>query len=317
MNLSMSIRVLAICRRAALVFAAFLAFERSVFAQPVSAAETLFREGKVAEQAGDWVTACRKYDESNALEAAPGLHLNLAACEERQGHLLAAARHYSAAGSMFKSGDARIPFARSRLDLVERRIPEVTLVVSGSPSSVTIDGTSVDKVQFGRPLKIDPGRHAFSIRFDAGPETLVHVDVREGESRTIALVPSDPKAVSPPQTQVPSAPPPRLLVGPSRAIGWSVLTVGAVSSVVGVVALASAVSSNATVQEHCPGASCDDVGFAAQESRNRSTNVSVLTLGAGVTSVAVGLFSLAYRPFDHFTPVVANDGAGIRFNADL
>ncbi|NOU28880.1 MAG: hypothetical protein HOO96_13330, partial [Polyangiaceae bacterium] len=48
-------------------------------------AETLFREGRKALEAGDYAVACAKFAESQRIEPAPGTLLNLAGCEERSG----------------------------------------------------------------------------------------------------------------------------------------------------------------------------------------------------------------------------------------
>src|SRR4051812_20590270 len=53
-------------------------------------AEVLFREGREAVDRGDFTTGCARFAGSLKLTQRPGPLLNLANCEEHQGHLVAA-----------------------------------------------------------------------------------------------------------------------------------------------------------------------------------------------------------------------------------
>jgi Tfp pilus assembly protein PilF len=65
-------------------------------------AEKLFDEGRKAMSAGDYKTACPKFEESHRIEPAVGSLINLAACLELSGQPAAACQNYREALVMLR-----------------------------------------------------------------------------------------------------------------------------------------------------------------------------------------------------------------------
>src|SRR5688572_21903825 len=70
-------------------------------------AGALFREGRAALKAEKYLEACSKFSESLRLEHAPGTVLNLADCEEKQGHLVSALALFRQVSRALPASDSR------------------------------------------------------------------------------------------------------------------------------------------------------------------------------------------------------------------
>ena len=95
-------------------------------AQPrdAAAADTLFRQGREAMKAGDYATACPKFEESQRLDPAAGTVLNLAQCEDQQGKFASAQQHYREAMETLPQGDPRVEVAEAGMASVEKKVPK-------------------------------------------------------------------------------------------------------------------------------------------------------------------------------------------------
>ena len=87
-------------------------------------AETLFREGRVAAEAGNYTVACPKFEESYKLDPAPGTLLNLADCEENRGQLVKAWQHFRLLHDRLPASDDRKVVAAVRAHALEQRLPQ-------------------------------------------------------------------------------------------------------------------------------------------------------------------------------------------------
>src|SRR5262245_52850537 len=99
-----------------------IAFAQPAFGQARDAAtaEALFRQGRQAMEAKSYAQACPKFAESQKLDPAAGTLMNLATCEEKLGKLASAWQHWKEAIDALPAKDDRIPFAKSRVDDLEK-----------------------------------------------------------------------------------------------------------------------------------------------------------------------------------------------------
>lgn len=132
----------------------------------IALARRLFADARTAEESKDWPTAASKLRDAISIKETSGLRFHLAYCEEQQGMLVEALIDYERAEDLSadKNDDfrAQIPARRTAL---QKRIPTVTLLFSRDPASahLTIDGRSVASASLGKPIPLNPGKHAFVV----------------------------------------------------------------------------------------------------------------------------------------------------------
>src|SRR5437868_723231 len=103
-------------------------------------ADRLFEEGRGLADKGDYEAACDKFTRAFALDAAPGIELNLADCHEHLGHLTKAWRMFQESAKQWDQSDpVRAKFARDRASKVAKRL---ATVVIGVPDP-QIDGLTI------------------------------------------------------------------------------------------------------------------------------------------------------------------------------
>lgn len=184
---------------------------------PTDTADSMFREGKKAMEAGDYARACPLFEESQRLDPAGGTLMNLGLCLEKAGRVASAERAYLSAATRARAdGRAdRLGEAHAHLAALGPRVPTVVLVLSpgrGAPSRVSIDGQKIDDLV--EPVRLDPGAHTARIERDGAAPSTRAFDLREGEHKKLAIddeaspalpAPAPPNA-APPSTAAPPAP---------------------------------------------------------------------------------------------------------------
>ena len=185
------------------------------------AAEALFAEGRRLLGAGDFSAACQKLEASQRLDPGIGTLLNLGDCYEKKGASASAwASFLEAAAGARRVGDvSREQTARERAARLERALSHLTVTVpSDSASQIVVvrDGHPVDRVIWGTPTPIDPGKHVIEASAPGKKTWSKTVDVgKDGQSVeiTVPYLESDP-------TSAPPSPAPIVApatVGPSAA----------------------------------------------------------------------------------------------------
>ncbi len=163
------------------------------WAQQRAAAEMMFEEGRKAMDAGDFDTACAKFEESNRLDVASGTTLNLANCEERRGHVASAWERYRAAVKLLAEGDRRREFAQKKVRQLESQVPHLTIELSSDAPP----GTQVSRngkrltASFGVPLPLDPGEYTITAMAPGRLSADYEVTLEAGEKKSIAVEPGD------------------------------------------------------------------------------------------------------------------------------
>lgn len=277
-------------------------------------AETLFRAGKQAATAGDFKTACQKFEASQRLEPAPGTLLNLGDCEEKLGHFTRASQYFQSAISLYRAGDARIAYAKQRAGAAEARTARVVLVATNAAprTKVSWDGTELDPSTLGQPFRADPGDHVVVVRVPGKPDSQIALTLSAGETKQISL-PSSAAPVAEVVAPAPAAAPPRseerrppiLAMKPAqtersapnlRTAGFVGLGVGAAGIGVGLVAGLFTLNAKSDADEHCPAQGCDSDGLSAQSRGKTWSTVSTVGFIAGGVGLAAGASLLLFRP---------------------
>jgi len=172
-------------------------------------ADRLFEEGRGLADKGDYEAACEKFTRAFALDAAPGIELNLADCHEHLGHLTKAWRMFQESATKWDQSDpVRAKFARDRAIKVAKRL---ATVVIGVPDP-QIDGLTI---RIG-DHEVTPAAEIREV-FDPGElEIVAHAPgkapfvrtrrVSAGETAVIEIAFTDATAAAPTHPDDPGAP---------------------------------------------------------------------------------------------------------------
>lgn len=257
-------------------------------------ADALFAAGKDAMARGDLATACGRFAESLKLDPATGTFLNLAACEERSGKLVAALEHFTAARSRLREDDYRIAFADERIANVSKRVARLVVRFAKPPALGTTrvlrDDVEIPPQAFGTPLVVDPGPHTLVVETSGHSSQRTRVELREGEQRVVDLELPAEKAtvVRPVATEQPSST--RLtLAWVTGGLGVAGLVTGAVTGLV-------AIDAANTYRAHCTNGLCDDEGLSAAATGRTVSIVSPVAFAAGAAFVLGSLYLFLSQP---------------------
>jgi hypothetical protein len=202
-------------------------------------ARELFKEGDQLQRAGHFAEALDKFQRAQQVFAAPTNVLRIAECDAALGRLVESAEAYrEVLRSPLPAGSppafqAAVDQAKAELAQVEPRVPRV--VVQVQPASVQnpqmqIDGQNVSGALLGEPIPLDAGTHKIAVLAPGYAATEQQVDLKEHDSKTVALTlnPSPEAAATssatPPPPPVlgatPPAPPPIVApdLGPSEPL---------------------------------------------------------------------------------------------------
>jgi serine/threonine-protein kinase len=183
-------------------------------AENKAAAEALFDEGRALMDKGDIAGACRKFEESDRLDPAPGTLLNLASCYERLGKVASAWATYRSAAPMARErGQAeREKFARQRAAELEPRLPRlrVTVPEQSRVEGLTIvrDGKDLAASLWGQALPVDPGTVEVTASARGREPWSGRAELKEGKTDelVVPLLKSLPPGAEPTAAPAPPAP---------------------------------------------------------------------------------------------------------------
>jgi hypothetical protein len=225
---------------------ATLGFTASASAQQdVSQAQALFTEGRTAMEKGDYTTACAKFTASLALVQRASTMLNLAQCEQHEGKLVAASKHWKEGIALLPPDDERVAVSKERAAALAPRLPHLTVKLAGPPpdgARIEVDGASVPAPELAAGVPIDPGRHTVVLRVPGAADQRSSVDVVEGEAKTVTLAPE----------AAPPTPKPSSSGGGLRTAGFALISVGVAGGIVVAVTGGILVSKRSTINAECP-----------------------------------------------------------------
>jgi hypothetical protein len=294
-------------------------------------ADKVFKEGRMAANAGDYTTARARFLESERLDPAPGTLLNVADCEVHLGLLVAAREHFELAASGFPRGDNRRGWATTQAAQLDKRLARLTLRLSpDAPAGTTVTkgGTTLDTTTLGRQVLTDPGKIEITVTAPgrvAKPTTLT---LGEGQTVEQVLTVGDP-APAPATPAAPSSPEPAVTPAttvtghPYRTLGLVLGGVGIAGLVVGSVAGILSLSDASTVKGHCNTSTwaCDSQGVSAASNGNALATLSDISFVAGAVLAGVGAYFVltsreepATVTTTGFYPYADSHGAGAAFS---
>jgi hypothetical protein len=146
--------------------------------------------------------------------------------------------------------------ARAEADALAKRVPTVTLVVSGPPETtplrVAIDGVTVNSETTHLPRKVNPGAHTLSVSAPGFEPGTAQVTIAEGEDRRVEVLLRASSERAPVVDQVPTSAAPPPAPGGSFPVVASVAGgIGLVGLVVGVSAGIASSSKHASLSDEC------------------------------------------------------------------
>jgi hypothetical protein len=285
------------------------------------AGEALFREGRRLMKTQDYTGACAKFEESQRLDPAVGTVLNLAECEEQQGHTAKAWQFWHAAADQLPSGDKRRPVAQGRAAALDKVLARLSItLVAGVPegTQVSRDGVALGPASLGIPIPVDPGKHVLVVSAPGHSPRTFDVTVASKEQASAKVEPgpalSSPKPpdpvdspARPPSTVAHPAPPPVARAGGSGT-AYVFLGVGAAALATGGVFWLRARDARQQARNQCvdegDAHTCGDKARAALDREKRSSLLADVGFGVGAVAVATGIYFLL-RPTERAAPVSA------------
>lgn len=267
-------------------------------AQQRAAAEMLFEEGRKAMDAGDFDTACAKFEESNRLDVASGTTLNLANCEERRGHVASAWERYRAAVRLLAEGDRRREFAKNKVKQLEPLVPHLTVELSADAppdTQVSRNGKTLT-ASFGVPLPLDPGDYTITAMAPGRLSADYEVTLEAGEHKHIVVGPGE--VVEEEQEDGET----KIVIQEDK--GATARTLGYVFGGIGIAALAGAgvfgyltYENSQTLEQDCDLSSEAEVilcrtsaGPQAKKAGERNALLANVLSAAGAVSLGVGMY---------------------------
>jgi len=163
-------------------------------AQELAAAEALFNEGRRLMDAGEVERACKKFEESQRLDASAGTALNLASCYEKRGRTASAWAQYSVASRIAQAQGREMILqeADKKKAELEPRLSWIALELMDPVEglAVFIGGTQLEAAASGSPIPVDPGNQRVEVRAPGYDEYSVEIVVNEGEATQTVVIPA-------------------------------------------------------------------------------------------------------------------------------
>ena len=318
-------RVSTVARGAMLVFALSFGWARPALAEPSAAdkaaAETLFVDARKLLAGGKYAEACKAFAESQRLDPGVGTLLNLGRCYEKMGRSASAWSTYreAAAAARAAGQGAREKNARHAADVLEPKLPKLTIVVAGAETTPRIevrrDGAVVPASMWGMSVAIDPGEHLFEasapgrkpwrsqLVAEPGNPVTVNVPTLEPDPKAAAAArtavpakPGETKTTSAPSL-VPEVPPPATGLRAQRVAALVVGGAGLVGTAVGgYFALRAKSTYDAADCNKITNECASDQGIADRNlAFMRARNATYATIG-GLTAIVAGVVLWATAP---------------------
>lgn len=269
----------------------------SSWAAGKSKADEAFERGRGLLTAGDYPSACAAFEESRALDPAPGTVLNLGICHEKQGKFVAAVEFYKNAALAFGKGAARAD-AEKRAAEAERMV--ALIIVKRSPelpadARISVNGRQLKSEELEQPMRIDPGPVELAVDADGFERNVTPVRAESGmQSEAIAVQGARLSTKTVVKTEV------RDGVSPMRTVGFVVGGVGVASVLVGGITGILAMGQAGIYRDACDRSVtpnvCDQRGYDSAQSLKTLAPLSTITLIAGGVLVAGGISLILLAP---------------------
>ncbi|MEO6573904.1 MAG: hypothetical protein ABIP89_08695 [Polyangiaceae bacterium] len=306
----------------------------SAFAGDPAAAQGLFNDAKKLMAEERWADACPKLEESQRLDPGIGTLFNLANCHEHIGRSATAWAEFLEVAFAAKSKEqtAREKAARDRASALEPKLTRLTITVSAPTPDLTVtrDGESVGRAQWGVALPVDPGPHKLVATAPGKHRFEASVRIAPDAKYTVFTVPVLPDEMpQPPPPLVTVAPPPIAAPPPAtpphgagrtqRLVGIAVAGAGVVAVAIGAGFGLSSKGKHDDAQSHCDASNhCDAAGLSLRDDAIQSGTISTVAFGLGAAAIATGavLFFIAPRESARSgqiqaSPLIGQNASGI------
>ncbi|MCB9583856.1 MAG: PEGA domain-containing protein [Polyangiaceae bacterium] len=284
-------------------------------------ARRLFRQGLSLEAAGDFAGALAKFDEVAKVKLTPQVRFHMGRCKEELGRLNEALGDYRLAEYEAREAGAKeLPEISAAKEKLEARVPKlvITLGEGAEGATVELDGVELGSAKVGKETVVDPGSHTVVVRLPNGGKWEETVDVTEGESKALELVPPEDLQVETPPADIPDVPPddePTPEPKPeesSSAVPWIIGGVGAVSLVASGVFFLMKNGAESDLDGACRGSVCPKSVEDKQSSGESYAMWTNVTLGIGV--VGIGVAAVMLLTGGSSSPEPAREAKGLRWD---
>ncbi len=249
---------------------------------PADRADALFEEGRKAADAGDYITARERFNESLRAAPAVGTLMNLADAEDHVGRLVESlARWKEALALARKTNDPRVEFIQDRIGRLQARIPTLTIEVAGKlPRGTRIShgGTALRADEIGKPIPVNPGRHVSIGSAPGLPEERMEVTVDEGQHKVVRLTFHRTSPI-------------KADTEPDHTLAYVLGGVGAAGVMAGVVTGWMLRSRQHTIDQHCDSSTkaCNDqAGVEAAEAAKDLVPFNLVAWSVGIVGLGSG-----------------------------
>jgi hypothetical protein len=207
------------------------------FAEATTSAHDLLTEAHALMERQDYADACPKLEQALRLEADVGARLELAACREHAGELVAAWSAFVAAAAELRAAKqtARAKEATKRARALEPRLPKLVVEVPSPEEGLEVkrNGLVLDTTAWGTAIAVDPGTHRVTATAPGKRRWLMVVQSTEGATTRVRVPDALPEAADAAASVAPAAP--VALVTPDILPTPEVVTAGDVGPPVDVV----------------------------------------------------------------------------------
>jgi len=288
---------------------------------PAAAAEgkRLFEEGRTLAKQGDYVAACDRFARSLELDSqALGTELNLADCNERQGHLRKAWQMFTvAATEAAQANDDRAGYAHERATALEAKLTAIVIKVAHpelAGLSITVGGLQVhvaaeirDRIEPGsiEVVATAPGRAPFATSEKAVAGGTLSIDIPALGLRTFGTPPPVGDEV-------------RRRSRVYVAGGLAGVSAAAAITSVAFVVIGHSVYNTTADGPHCTrpasgGVDCDDIGKVSLHHGQHLADIGTgFAIGAGAAlAVAAIVYLTAPRDRVAITPMIGGTGLAV------
>jgi len=272
--------------------------------QRKAAAEVLFVEGTKLLHEQSYDAACRRFEQSQALDPGVGTLLYLGQCYEGLGRPASAWAIYREAESAANAArqPARAQVALERASQLEPSLARLTVQVGESPPSgfeLTINGKRIDAALFGVAFPIDPGRYELVARAFGRTPWSSSIDVQAAQQRSVqvpaldvardvqALPPTDPYAPAAPAGGIAEA---SATLSPRQRAAIIVGAGGVTAIAAGVVMGLVAQGKDDDAQQNCRGERCwtPDAAALNESARDWATGANISFIIGGLALATGG-----------------------------
>jgi hypothetical protein len=302
-----------------------------------AAAQAMFDQAKELMKAGDYTTACKRFEESQRLDAAMGTQYRLAECYEKSGRLASAWSMYLEVADAARAAKSteRETFARDRATALKPKIASIFITVPPAVAAlpglhVERDGSPLGAGQWNAAVPVDGGEHVLKATAPGKVPWESKITVSEPSKTVNVTIPS---LVDSPKESIADALPPepeKRSVVPAVVLGGVAVIAAAVGGALLGVSGGKASDAN-TQAANLKGARCVappgtntnaacttlvDTAKSAGTLHNAGIGVFV---GAGIAGVAAVTYLLlpsratkkASNTGVRATPLVSPDGAAL------